>query len=195
MKTINHKKRVNPALASLVGLATAVTVNLGWADGKALDYDSLPPLISTEGSGIKPNVLIMLDTSGSMLNEVDGDYEGTNWRESRHIIARQAIAELLNNFSETVNMGLMGFQPGAFNSYTRQDSSWYSSPKQRWCWTGSATLMIGWVWILSVNRHPIPATMTFLNSTPVITSTVRTIPWAGLSAGVEPPLKAPMIPR
>ncbi|MAR89499.1 MAG: hypothetical protein CML06_01270 [Pseudomonadales bacterium] len=132
MKTINHKKRVNPALASLVGLATAVTVNLGWADGKALDYDSLPPLISTEGSGIKPNVLIMLDTSGSMLNEVDGDYEGTNWRESRHIIARQAIAELLNNFSETVNMGLMGFQPGAFNSYTRQDSSWYSSPKQRW---------------------------------------------------------------
>lgn len=112
----------------LVSTLMCLTGTSVYADGLASDYDSLPPLISTSTANDKPNVLLMLDTSGSMDNDSDDDYVGPNHYTSRTIMSRQAIGTLLNNFAETVNMGLMAFEPPPDFKYSRKGSS----PTQYW---------------------------------------------------------------
>ena len=94
-----------------------------YPDGLATDYDSLPPLISTGGSADRPNVLLMLDTSASMQWDADGYYVGSNHKDSRVVIARQAIADIMSRFNQQVNMGLMTFEPTPNFTYARTDWS------------------------------------------------------------------------
>ena len=134
MKTLNNIEMNKPSAISPLGmmrfpgvLTKAACVGLlamsgsVYADGLASDYDSIPPLLSAGGIAEKPNVLIMLDTSGSM-DDNTGDptvYVGANHKESRTVIARQAIARLMDDFAQTVNMGLMAFEPAPNFDYYR----------------------------------------------------------------------------
>lgn len=86
--------------------------------GDATGLEPPPPVIETEAAGegptgcgselfgseaVPPNVLIVLDRSGSMLDEIDGD---TKWD-----LARDAIAEVTMSYADQVRFGLMMF-PG-----------------------------------------------------------------------------------
>lgn len=120
----------NAALVAgfLVSTLMCLAGSTAFADGLASDYDSLPPLISTATSGDRPNVLLMLDTSGSMDYDKDDAYVGPNYYTSRTIMSRQAIATLMDNFSESVRMGLMAFEPAPSFNYKVQGTS----PNQFW---------------------------------------------------------------
>lgn len=108
-----------------IKLALALVLS-GWviapaviADGLPSDYVSYPPLINTSASGDKPNILLMLDTSGSMNDDTSGSYAGSNHENSRAIIAKKAIATIMDKYSVVSNMGLMGFQPAPDFDYNR----------------------------------------------------------------------------
>jgi len=108
-------------MALVLGLSTLASSGLVYADGLAADYNSLPPLISNSGATENPNVLLMLDTSESMQEDVLGNYVGSNNKDSRTVIARQAIAQLLDRYKYQANMGLMAFQPSPGLTYARVD--------------------------------------------------------------------------
>ncbi|AUM11960.1 hypothetical protein [Ketobacter alkanivorans] len=133
--------------AVLIRMLVSAVLCTSWAqvkaDGLASDYDSLPPLISTAGANDRPNVLLMLDTSGSMDYDTtdeddDGefDYVGPNHKTSRTVMARQAIGTLLDRFGETVRMGLMAFEPAPSFDYERSGTS----PGQYWAGRNLGTL-------------------------------------------------------
>lgn len=111
------KQRITLALA--VALSGWVFVPVTMADGLASDYVSYPPLINTSASGDKPNILLMLDTSGSMNDNTAGNYAGSNHQDSRAIIAKKAVATIMDKYSVVANMGLMGFQPPPNFDYNR----------------------------------------------------------------------------
>jgi len=117
--------RKDNRFSGLLGKVACIIVLLlsgsAYADGLASDYDSVPPLLSTGGLSDKPNVLLMLDTSGSMDDNTGSPtvYVGANHKESRTVIARQAIARLMNDFAESINMGLMTFEPAPNFDYRR----------------------------------------------------------------------------
>jgi Tfp pilus tip-associated adhesin PilY1 len=87
------------------------------ADGAALDYDAVPPVISIAGQDDKPNILLVLDNSGSMNWDIDGLAVDPNSSTSRRYIANEAIIGLIDEFTSnnSFNMGLMAFGQSSFN--------------------------------------------------------------------------------
>ena len=118
------------ALCSL-SLGVGVPLQSVNADGLATDYDSVPPLLNSSVNTSQPKVLLILDTSGSMRWDIGGTGYNQNYSESRSVIARQAIAKLMDSYADNVDMGLMTFQPDPSNDYYRAGSSpnlyWESS--------------------------------------------------------------------
>ncbi|MBA57219.1 MAG: hypothetical protein CMK89_22455 [Pseudomonadales bacterium] len=118
------------ALCSLF-LGVAMPTQWTQADGLATDYDSVPPLLSSSINTSQPKVLLILDTSGSMRWDIGGTGYNQNYAESRSVIARQAIAKLMDAYADNVDMGLMTFQPDPSGDYYRAGSSpnlyWESS--------------------------------------------------------------------
>ena len=95
---MNHTRILNFALAALVGLAVAVPVSVPADDTEIYTGDNV-------SEGIKPNVLFILDTSGSM-NAFDGQ------SKDRLDRMKDALNVLLDNV-DNVNVGLMRFtDPG-----------------------------------------------------------------------------------
>ena len=72
------------------------------------DYSALPEsfLISPDQT---PNILIVFDTSTSMLDDTNGDYAGGHRSSSRSFKVREAIRGLLTNNVGKYNVGLMVF--------------------------------------------------------------------------------------
>ncbi len=98
MKTRRHSLRLfNFLLAGIVGLAAALPVQVP-ADDTDIYLGS-----TTKIGSIQPNVLFVLDTSGSMSNTDDTDPEVT--RLDRMKEALHAILDLATN----INVGLMRF--------------------------------------------------------------------------------------
>lgn len=129
MKRDVNKAVMNKVL-TLCFLSLGAGVPLQWAnaDGLATDYDSLPPLLTSSINTSQPKVLLMLDTSGSMRWNIAGTGYNQNYALSRSVIARQAIAELMDAYDDNVDMGLMTFQPDPSNEYFRDGTS----PTQYW---------------------------------------------------------------
>lgn len=135
-------------LACLMSVVFAGNVN---ADGRASDYDALPPLISTAGANDVPNVLMILDTSGSMNENEAGTYVGSNSKFSKTVISRQAIARILTKFGSIAKMGLMAFEPAPSNAYERINSS-IDAQDNEWSgqnlWSGSLyNINLGYLYI------------------------------------------------
>ena len=85
--------------AALLGLAYSLTVGAPvWADDTEIYFGSA----FSNNSVIRPNVLLVLDTSSSMTNMVDGT--GLNRLDNM----KQALHAILDNASN-VNVGLMRF--------------------------------------------------------------------------------------
>jgi type IV pilus assembly protein PilY1 len=72
------------------------------------DYSALPEsfLISPDQT---PNILIVFDTSTSMLEDTNGDYVGGHRADSRSFKVRHALRSLLSNNVDEYNVGLMVF--------------------------------------------------------------------------------------
>lgn len=76
----------------------------------AADHLSVPPLISTEGDSDKPNILVLLDNSGSMVWAANGAGVGMHHAESRSEISREVIRDLIGTYTDKIRMGLMAFK-------------------------------------------------------------------------------------
>lgn len=102
-------------------------------------YTAVPPFSSTE---VKPNVLIIIDNSNSMDEDLDGLAVGSDSPLSRSEIARNAIKEIIERNQFNVRFGLMaynqediekryvhsGFYYASYSSST-YDASGTSTPK------------------------------------------------------------------
>jgi type IV pilus assembly protein PilY1 len=66
----------------------------------------LPPFIA---SGIKPNVLIILDNSNSMDEDFLGNAVGSYSPASKSVVARQALQKLVQDLQDTANVGIMTY--------------------------------------------------------------------------------------
>ncbi len=67
-----------------------------------------PP--GTSGTTPKPNVMFIMDTSGSMLSDTDYDKEYDDFPNSRLQIVKDVLTELLTDVKD-INAGLMRFMP------------------------------------------------------------------------------------
>jgi len=77
----------------------------------------LPPFIAT---GVKPNVLILLDNSNSFDEDFYGNAVGSYSPVSKSVVARQALQNLVQNLQNTANVGIMTFTLPSDTS-----SGWY----------------------------------------------------------------------
>lgn len=93
----------------------------------AADYVSVPPLINTSSSGDKPNVLFVLDNSNSMDEAPSGQAVGSANAGSKSEIARNAVKDIIANFSSTARMGLMAYRQSNVGSRRLHDSQYDAS--------------------------------------------------------------------
>jgi len=89
-----------------------------------LDYRSLPPFKSTT---VKPNVLLVLDNSNSMDEDVDGEAVGSDAVNSKSEIARNAMKTIVDNNSATMRFGLMAYKQTGVQLYHIHNSLYYNS--------------------------------------------------------------------
>jgi len=110
----------------------------------------MPPFIAT---GVKPNVLIILDNSNSMDEDFYGNAVGSYSPVSKSVVARQSLQNLVQNLVIKANVGIMTFtlpgdtSPGwyihnamPFTSY--DPASYCANPPPdcvTYCATGSST--------------------------------------------------------
>lgn len=118
---MNNKLRlfIGSSIATLTLSNTAVSAELNL---------SKSPLFIT--SAAKPNVLMILDTSGSMHYNVSGGFVRGDSSESRSEIARSAAKMVVNSFGDQFNLGLMSYDQKSPRLYSRNDI--YGNYKQYW---------------------------------------------------------------
>jgi hypothetical protein len=92
----------------IVALVAAVSLSVPvFADSSISDYSAVPPFISR---GVAPNVLVILDNSNSMDEDVNGNAVGSDAPNSRSEIARQAILTFIEKNAARMNFGLMAYK-------------------------------------------------------------------------------------
>jgi type IV pilus assembly protein PilY1 len=93
---------------TLFVLLAAIFANTPSHAQSVSDYSALPEtfLVSPDQT---PNILIVFDTSTSMLYDINGDYVGGHLPNSRSFKVRQAIRGLLTDNVGKYNIGLMVF--------------------------------------------------------------------------------------
>ena len=76
----------------------------------------IPPFLST---GVKPNILILLDNSQSMDEDFTGNAVGSYASNSKSLQARQALQNVVKTLETKANVGIMSF------TLSRVTSRWY----------------------------------------------------------------------
>lgn len=75
----------------------------------------IPPFIA---QGVKPNILIILDTSNSMDEDFNGNAVGSYAPDSKSVAARQALQNLVKNLVSKANVGIMTYTlPGDVSAF------------------------------------------------------------------------------
>ncbi len=121
------RKGFAASLVLLLGLFVAgvmMPVAPVYAGGTITDYVALPPFLT---SGVTPNVLIILDNSNSMDEDVDGNAVGSDAPNSRSEIARNAILDLIRANQGKMRFGLMAYEQTNVSRYELHDSFYYCS--------------------------------------------------------------------
>ena len=98
---------LRPLIKKLIYVSFTVSLIVGTQAGRAQDteiYFSGGDTANASANVIRPNVLFILDTSGSMASTLSGDPDGRD----RIVVLREAMAEILANL-QNVNVGLMRF--------------------------------------------------------------------------------------
>ncbi len=114
-------------VSSLLALAIAIVlISPGSISGfTSADYKAVPPFLS---QGVPPNVLVIVDNSNSMDEDVDGSAVGSAAANSRSEIARQAVMQaLVNANAGRMRLGLMAYQQSGVSRYYVHDSFYYCS--------------------------------------------------------------------
>lgn len=70
----------------------------------------------------KPNVLLVLDNSNSMDESATGAAVGSNSPESKSVIARSVVANLVDKYEGRISLGLMAYQQTGVASYFLHNS-------------------------------------------------------------------------
>jgi type IV pilus assembly protein PilY1 len=113
MKTKNNNNSKKSTL--LVMLTIASCINQAYSAPLALSQ--APLFLSTTTI---PNIMILYGNSNSMDTQADGQAAGSANADSKSEITRQAVKELISNYQNRVNMGLMAY---AQNNITLRDMS------------------------------------------------------------------------
>ncbi len=87
-----------------------------------VNYRAVPPFNSTN---VKPNVLLMLDNSNSMDEDVDGAAVGSDAGNSKSEIARNALKTIIDNNNATMRLGLMAYKQSGIVSQELHNSFYY----------------------------------------------------------------------
>jgi Tfp pilus tip-associated adhesin PilY1 len=95
-----------------------------FADSSISDYSVLPPFLSR---GVTPNVLVILDNSNSMDEDVSGAAVGSSASNSRSEIARQAVLTLIEKNASKMNIGLMAYQQANVSRLEIHNAAYYCS--------------------------------------------------------------------
>lgn len=111
-------------IAGLAYLITGIIPPVMAATHTSAEYQASPPFISR---GVKPNVLIIIDNSNSMDEDVVGNAVGSAAPNSRSEIARQAITSLIDANAERMNFGLMAYDQSGISRYELHNSFYYCS--------------------------------------------------------------------
>jgi len=115
--------RVILLIMILVAAASLLSIPV-FADSNISDYSAIPPFIS---QGVTPNVLVILDNSNSMDEDVNGNAVGSDAPNSRSEIARQAILKLIEKNAAKMNFGLMAYEQQNVSRYEIHNSFYYCS--------------------------------------------------------------------
>jgi len=73
-------------------------------------------------SGEKANVLVILDNSNSMDEAANGSAVGSASPNSKSVIAREAIKDLITNYTGKINIGLMAYQQSGVTALNLDNS-------------------------------------------------------------------------
>ncbi len=85
----------------------------------------LPPFIA---SGVKPNILIILDNSNSMDEDFYGNAVGSYSSVSKSVVARQALQQVVGELQGTANVGIMTYTlPSGVSSYSIHNAMPFAS--------------------------------------------------------------------
>ena len=111
------------------------------------DYCSTPPFVST---GLKPNVLVIIDNSNSMDEDFFGNAAGAFNSTDKLVIGKKVIKDTVTLYKDKLRLGLASFRVGSgVSSYYLHNSPYFVSyqlksycpnPPQEcvdWCKTGN----------------------------------------------------------
>lgn len=125
MKSLtSHLPRNTSAKALLIAIIASPIFSNALADGVWSDYDAVPPVISTAGSGDKPNIMVVLDNSNSMDEAPNGQAVGSASAASKSEIARIAVKNIINTFGNSMRMGLMAYEQSGVSLRQLHDSQY-----------------------------------------------------------------------
>jgi len=106
------------AALSLMTLISPLNLNPAAADEQEL---------FTEGSSVKPNVLMILDNSQSM----DEDFVGNSvcpWAtNSRLVEGKRALRDIVTNYATKMRLGLMSYSLGSVSNYRLHNAVYFAS--------------------------------------------------------------------
>jgi len=78
-------------------------------------------------SPVQPNVLIILDTSNSFDEDFWGNGVGSYSSTSKSVVGRNALINMVNQFSTSIRVGLMTFQNSGVSAYYIHNSPYFAS--------------------------------------------------------------------
>lgn len=109
------------------GVAYLASTGTAAAIDTMADYTAYPPLLNTTSSTNEPNVLVVLDNSNSMDEEPNGVPVGSTSPLSKSELARNAVKDLIKEFTGQIRMGLMTYAQQDIQSATLYHGLYYSS--------------------------------------------------------------------
>jgi hypothetical protein len=96
----------------LLGILALCFIEISSAHAQVMnDYCSMPPFV-TVGSGIKPNILIILDNSNSMDEDFYGNAAGSFNSTDKLVVGKKALKDIINQFKGKIRVGLESFKIG-----------------------------------------------------------------------------------
>jgi len=134
--SLNYSTTYTVTLSGITDIAGNALPDTIWSFAtqaiSASNYSVMPSFIS---SAVKPNILIILDNSNSMDEDMNGLAIGsphcTNYSDpntcSRSIIARKALTDIVNSYSDKMNIALMSYKQAAASKSTLGPSFYFTS--------------------------------------------------------------------
>ncbi len=107
------------------GLISALVLTATLQAAPTEDYQAIPPFLEVNSPA--PNVLVVLDNSNSMDENVTGEAVGSNDVTSRSEIARNALKSMITEFGGQMRFGLMAYRQSNIQSRHIHNSFFYLS--------------------------------------------------------------------